>query len=317
MAGPGGVLTCTDSHSPATPSTATSATVASCHGRSRVQTSRVVAAGTTSSAVASSAPSVERAATATSATSARSAMSGAAERAPRARADARIEARRQPALLEHEPAHHHDRRADGGEGVVAAVDEQQAAEEQRLDAAGRVKDVAGEDHADGQRRDEDECGQRVVAVARALAAGEQADGQGHQGGGRAGAEDGREAEPVGQDEPREGGGADRVGVEGQPAQDDPRADEPAGHGEDQHLDDPVLHEGQLKRLEHRRQLTGMRIVLVSVAARSGTSQVPRSALRGDRLSRPPGHPSRTGSRTVRTPRRTAPDEGDDDPVSCR
>ena len=55
--------------------------------RSRVQTSRVVAAGTTSSAVASSAPSVERAATATSATSARSAMSGAAERAPRARAD--------------------------------------------------------------------------------------------------------------------------------------------------------------------------------------------------------------------------------------
>ena len=88
MAGPGGVLTCTDSHSPATPSRATSATVASCHGRRRVQTSRVVAAGTTSSAVASSAPRVESAATATRATSASSAMSGAAERAPRARAEA-------------------------------------------------------------------------------------------------------------------------------------------------------------------------------------------------------------------------------------
>ncbi len=32
IAGPGGALACTDSHSPATPSTATSATVASCHG---------------------------------------------------------------------------------------------------------------------------------------------------------------------------------------------------------------------------------------------------------------------------------------------
>jgi len=44
--------------------------------------------------------------------------------------------------------------------------------------------------------------------------------------------------------------------------------------------------------------------------------VPRSALRG-KSSRPPGHPSQTGSRTVCTPRRTAPSEGDGDPVSCR
>ena len=114
-----------------------------------------------------------------------------------------------------------------------------------------MEDVAGEDHADGQRGDEDERGERVVAVARALAARQQADGDGDQRGGRAGAEHGGEAEPVGQHEPREGGGADGVGVEGQPAQDDPGADEPPGHGEDQHLDDPVLDEGQLERLEHR------------------------------------------------------------------
>ncbi len=86
MAGPGGALTSTDSQRPATPSTATSATVVSCQVRNRVHTSRVVAAGTTSSAVASSAPSVDSAATATSATSASSTVSGSAERAPRARA---------------------------------------------------------------------------------------------------------------------------------------------------------------------------------------------------------------------------------------
>ena len=70
------------------------------------------------------------------------------------------------------------------------------------------------------------------------------------GGGRAGAEDGCEAEPVGEDEPRERSGSDGVRVERQAAQDDPRADEPPGHGQDEDLDDPVLDEGQLERLEH-------------------------------------------------------------------
>ena len=170
-------------------------------------------------------------------------------RAERARG-AWIEAGRQPALLEHEPAGDDDHRADGGEDVVAGVDQQQAAEEQRLDAAGGVEDVAGEDDADRQRGDEDERRERVVAVARPLAAGQQADRDRHEGRGRPGAEDGGEAEAPGQHEPREGGGADRVGVEGQPAQDDPGADQSPGHGEDQHLDDPVLDEGQLERLEH-------------------------------------------------------------------
>ena len=185
MAGPGGALTCTDSHSPAIPSRATRATVASCHGRRREQTRRVVAAGTTSSAVASSAPE-------------RRERRDRHERHQREQDDvgrrragaegprgARVEPRRQPALLEHQPAGEHDRGADGGEGPVARVDEQQAAEQQRLDVARGVEDVAGEDHADGQRGDEDERRERVVAVARALAAREQPDGDGDERGGRA------------------------------------------------------------------------------------------------------------------------------------
>jgi hypothetical protein len=163
----------------------------------------------------------------------------------------RIEPRGEPALLEHEPAGDDDDRAGGGEGVVAAVDEQQAAEEQRLDAAGRVEDVAGEDHARCQGGDEDERGERVVAVARPLAAREQADGDRHQRRGRSGAEDGGEPEAVGEHEAGEGGRADGVGVEGQATQDDPRSDEAAGDGQDQDLDDPVLDEGQLEGLEHR------------------------------------------------------------------
>jgi hypothetical protein len=113
-----------------------------------------------------------------------------------------------------------------------------------------VKDVAGEDHADRQCGDEDERGERVVAVARPLATREQRDGDGDQRRGRTGAEDGGEAEAFGEHEPGEGRRADRVGVEGQPAQNDPRPDETPGRGEDQHLDDPVLDEGQLERLEH-------------------------------------------------------------------
>ena len=177
-------------------------------------------------------------------------MSGSAERA-RGRALSPDRTRGQPALLEDEAAGDDDHRAGGGEGVVATVDQQQAAEEQRLDAARRVKDVAGEDHADGQRGDEDERGERVVAVARPLAAGQEPDGDGHQRRGAPAPSDGREAQALGQDEPREGGGADGVRVEGQAAQHDPGADEAPRHGEDQHLDDAVLDEGQLERLEHR------------------------------------------------------------------
>ena len=41
----------------------------------------------------------------------------------------------------------------------------------------------------------------------------------------------------------------RVGEEGEPAQDDPGAEQAGGHGEDQELDKPALDEGQLERLE--------------------------------------------------------------------
>lgn len=72
---PGGAFVRTDSHTPATPSAAVSATVASCHERIRLVHSRVVTAGMTSSAVASRAPTAASAATEVNATSASSARS--------------------------------------------------------------------------------------------------------------------------------------------------------------------------------------------------------------------------------------------------
>ena len=92
---------------------------------------------------------------------------------------------------------------------------------------------------------EHERGQAVVAVAPAGQPSRRGSDRGADG-----AERRREAEPVGEHEPGEGRGADRVGVEGQPAQDDPRADEPPGDAEDPHLDDALLNEGQVERLEH-------------------------------------------------------------------
>ena len=129
------------------PPTAVSATVASCHVRRRSQTRRVVAAGTTSSAVASSAPTADSAATATSATSASSAVSGRLERSPSARAADGIEPGRGPARPDRVRRREHDDARARRPGDVAAVDREQAAEQQRLDVRAGVEDVGREDHA--------------------------------------------------------------------------------------------------------------------------------------------------------------------------
>jgi hypothetical protein len=60
----------------------------------------------------------------------------------------------------------------------------------------------------------------------------------------------REAEPVRDDEAREGGRPDRVGVEREPAKDDPRADQARRAGEEQDLPEAALDEGVVKRSEH-------------------------------------------------------------------
>ena len=88
MTAPGGASISTAIHTPATPSTAASAIVAGCQVRRRETSSRVVAAGTTISAVASSAPTADSAATATRLTRPSSTPSGTAERTPIARAPA-------------------------------------------------------------------------------------------------------------------------------------------------------------------------------------------------------------------------------------
>ena len=160
----------------------------------------------------------------------------------------RVEAGGEPALPEQQRGDNGRHRRDGGEGDVAVVDQQQAAEEQRLDVRAGAEDVAGEDHPGGEAADEDD---RHGAVAPPLvAASEQRGAGGEDDRGAESAQRRREAQPVSQDQPGEGRGADRVREEGEAAQDDPGAEQAGGHGQDQDLDQPALDEGQLEGLEH-------------------------------------------------------------------
>ena len=59
----------------------------------------------------------------------------------------------------------------------------------------------------------------------------------------------REAEAVGEDQPGEGGGADRVREEGEAAQHDPGPEQAGGDGQDQDLEQAALDEGELERVE--------------------------------------------------------------------
>ena len=95
-----------------------------------------------------------------------------------------------------------------------------------------MEDVARENDPEGESPDEDERRHAVVARA-ATVAGEPADAERE--GKRMAAnpiERGREREAVGEDEPREGGGRGGVGVEREPAQDDPRSEQ-AGAGREE------------------------------------------------------------------------------------
>ena len=80
---------------------------------------------------------------------------------------------------------------------------------------------------------------------------------------REGAERRREAEPVGEDEAGEGGGADGVREEGEAAQDYPGAEQAGRHGEDEDLDQAALDEGELEGLEQ----AGPSIVRMSLVCR--------------------------------------------------
>ena len=135
----------------------------------------------------------------------------------------RVEAAREPARPEHE------RRDDGSgagqarEHEIARARQQQAPEQQRVDVAAGVEDVAREHDAAGQRSDEHERGQAVVARARPAREALDAEREHERRGERA--ERRREAEAVGQHEAGEGRRADRVGVEREAAHHDPRAEQ--------------------------------------------------------------------------------------------
>ena len=214
------------------PSPATSATEPSCQGRSRRVRSRTVAAGTTKSAVTSSAP------IAGSAETTPSAISDEQDRVRDRRADperpraARVEARSRASGARGAGSPPSTTAlASGREHEVARPDQQQAAEEQRVDARARVEDVAGEDHPERERADEHERGEAVVAAAPA--AREPLHPEREHERGRERAERRREAEAVREHEAREGRGPGRVREEREPAQHDPRAEQPRADREQQ------------------------------------------------------------------------------------
>ena len=141
------------------------------------------------------------------------------------------------------------RGGDGpGQRQIGPVDEQQAPEQQGVERRRRVEDVAREDHAEREHPDEDhgDLGSPIVGAS----AGEQGDKQGERGRRAKRAEGGGEAKPFREDEPGEGGCPNRVGVKGEAAQDDPGPDQPRADGEQEHLGQAALDEGQVERLEH-------------------------------------------------------------------
>ena len=65
----------------------------------------------------------------------------------------------------------------------------------------------------------------------------------------------REAEAVGDDETGERRRPDRVRVEGEAAEHDPRPQQAAGQREQEDLHQPALHEGERERLQHETEST--------------------------------------------------------------
>ncbi len=248
IVGPGGVFSSTESQRPAIPWTAASATDAACQTGRRCVQRRTVAAGTTNSAVASSAPiAVSEAMTAKATSVEQQRIGQARAQAERARG-ARVEPPGEPAWPEHERRRDRGRARQGGEDEVARARQQQASEEQRVDVAARVEHVARQHHAARERRDESERREAVVARARAARETLHAEREDERRGERA--EWRGEAEAVGQHEAREGRGADRVRVEREPAHHDPRAEQAGRRREQQHLEHAALHEHEVEGLEH-------------------------------------------------------------------
>ncbi len=176
------------------------------------------------------------------------------DRVRRRRADperpcaARIEADREPASPEEGARGQHDRAGEGCEDEIAPADQQQAAEQERVDARARIEDVAGENHPECESTDEHERGEAVVPASAATR--EPLDPERECEGGGERAKRRREAEAVREHEPGEGRRPDGVREECEPAQDDPRAEQPCPKREQHDLDQATLDECVLERREH-------------------------------------------------------------------
>jgi Fur family ferric uptake transcriptional regulator len=111
-----------------------------------------------------------------------------------------------------------------------------------------VEDVAREDDTERERADEDERGQRVVALLPPR--GEPLDAEGEGGRSAERAERRREADTRGEHQTWEGGSRDPVGVEGEPTQHDPRPEHARAGGQQDELERPPLDERIVERGQH-------------------------------------------------------------------
>ncbi len=250
---PGGAFVSTESHNPPTPTKATTTTVVICQTSMRLHSSRVAAAGTTMSAVASNAPTALRTLTATSATSPSRTTSGRIERAPSVRAVCASK----PTTSQRVP-----RTTVASSTTMLAPPANTRSPESmtsRLPKSSGL-DTGGDANTSLARMTPgDRAPTSTIAVVRrpvagAFAPAERPDPKCDEQSGPRGAERGGEPEPVREDQPGKGRGADRVGVERQPAQDDPRPDQPSADREQQDLPDTALEERKGEGVEQRAGL---------------------------------------------------------------
>jgi hypothetical protein len=150
-------------------------------------------------------------------------------------------------------------RGGGRQDKIGAIDQEKAAEEQGLDVGPGFEDVAGEDHAPRQAADEDQGDDAVASTVSPAEGGvteAEADGGGERAQRRA------ESKTVSEDEAGEGGGADRVGEEGQAPENYPGAKQPGRDREEQNLEEGTLDEGKVEGLEDEERIMRMSPVCI-------------------------------------------------------
>ena len=185
-------------------------------------------------------------------------------------------------------AHH------GREHEVGGVEAEQGAEQQAIHRRARLEDVAGQDHACGERGHEQQRGGLAVVAVAPRAVGHApaypsataiaGDHRAHTGG-------------VGGHEAGEGGRARGVREEGEPAQHDPGAEHAARHGQQHQLEQRLAQKGRSARSRRRRHRPSLTRMILN-KARYGTRPTPVLGVGGSVfLSISQGkstHPNRNG-----------------------